>query len=413
MATTQVRGYSSPTRGPVTADNLGFNATTAIVEREVGTDILYLDPSVAVYTILSDKAGNENTDAPRYEWYEKTLRDKTATFNAAGSDIDGSTSNTTLQVNESDVIQVGDLVYETANQEIYLVTVRTNATTYTVVRGAAGSTAVTTAANADVLTVIGSAFAEGVDVPLTDEWQEAHKFNFVEIFRRSFGASATREATNTYFGRGFRDRLAKEKGIEFAMDIERAFIAGGRSEVQASGAVTPAVGTGVLRTTGGFLFYATSNVTDLAGAALSEPTFETALENVFLHTASGDSRTLLAGSAFVTVLDMLAVDKIRTVNDKSMSYGIAVRQWVTAHGTLNIVKHRILSDFGTAYARGALILDPKKLSMRTLQGRGTKLMKNRQGPGVDGWVDEYIAEIGAQLKNPEVHGVIKSAALAS
>lgn len=413
MATTQVLGYSSPTRGPVTGDTLGFNGTTAIIEREVGTEILYLDPSAAPFTILSDKAGNSTTDSPRYEWYEKSLRTKTTTFNAAGSNIDGSTTNTTLQVNDSDVITVGDLVYHQASGEIYLVTTRTNATTFTVVRGAGGTTAVSTAVDADSLTVIGNAFAEGVDVPATDEWQESQKYNFVQIFRRAFGGSASREATMTYFGRGFRDRLGREKAIEFAMDIERAFIAGGRMEVAAAGSGSVSAGSGVLRTTGGFLFYATSNVLDLAGAALTEPALEAHLESVFAHVASGDSRVLLAGAPMVTALDQLAVDRIKTVSDSSLTYGIAVRQFVTSHGTLNIVKHRILSEIATAYNRGGLIVDAKKLGMRTLAGRSTKLLKNRQSPGVDGWVDEYLCEVGLQLSNPEVHGVIKNAALAA
>lgn len=413
MATTQVRGYASPTRGPVTSDNLGFNATTSIVEREVGTEILYLDPSAAPFTLLSDKMGNDPTDNPRYEWYEKAQRSKTTTFSAGGSDIDGSAVNTTLEVVDTDVIAVGDLVFNSSNAEIYLVTVRTNGTTYTVVRGAAGSTAVTTAAASDNLAVIGSAFAEGVDVPATDEWRETQIFNFVQIFRRAFGSSATREATMTYFGRGFRDRLAKEKGIEFAMDIERAAIVGGRSEVQASGAATPTLGTGVLRTSGGFLFFATSNVLDLNGAALSEPSFESFLESVFAHVASGDSRVLLAGAPFVTVLDQIAVDKLRTVNDPKMTYGISVKQWLTSHGTLNIMKHRILADLGNDLNRGGLIVDAKKLGIRTLAGRATKLKKDRQGPGVDGWIDEYLTEIGFQVKNPEVHGLIREAALAA
>lgn len=413
MATTQVKGYSSPTRGPVTGDTLGFNGTTSIIKREVGTEILYLDPSVAVYTILSDKAGNEVTDNPRFEWYEKSLRTKVTSLDSGASNVDGDTTSTTLATNDSDVLQVGDLVYDTSTEEIFLVTARTDATTFTVVRGSAGSTASASAADNDVLTVIGSAFAEGVGAPPTDEWQETHEYNFTEIFKRSFGSSGTREATMTYFGRGDRDRKGREKGIEFAMDIERAFIRGGRSEVQADGAGAVSAGTGVLRTTGGFLFYADSNVLDLAGAALSEPTLEDFLEDVFAHTASGSSRTMLAGTSFVTVLDMLAVDKIRTVSDSKLNYGIAVSQYQTSHGTLNIVKHRILSDFGTDYGRGALIVDAKKLGMRTLAGRGTKLEKDVQDNDVDGWVDQYKAEIGAEVHNPEVHGVIKDAALAA
>lgn len=413
MATTQVRGYAAPARGPVTADTLGFNAITSVIEREVGTEILYLDPSAAPFTLLSDKAGNDPTDSPRYEWYEKAQRDKTTLLDGATGDVDGSSVTTTLGVTANDVVTVGDLVFNTVTREIYLVTVRTSAGVFTVVRGAAGSTASAAGANGDPLCVIGSAFAEGVGAPATDEWLEAQVFNFTQIFRRAFGGSATREATMTYFGRGYRDRLAKEKGIEFAMDIERAAIAGGRSEVQASGAATPTLGTGVLRTSGGFLFFATQNILDLNGAALSEPTFEAALEPIFAHTASGDSRTLFAGTPFVTVLDQMAVDKIRTVNDPSMTYGIAVKQYLTFHGTLNVIKHRILADLGNDINRGGLIVDVKKLGLRTLAGRATKLKKNIQAPDVDGWIDEYKAELGFQVANPEVHGTIREAALAA
>jgi len=416
-----IKGYASPTRGPVTSDTLGFNATTSLIEREVGSEIFYLDPNIAPFTLLSDANGNETTDAPRFEWYEKALRPKNTTV-TTGAGIIGNASSTDLDVLPADanVIQLGDLVYVNTTGEILLVAAMPadGATSITVVRAAAGTTATTATAAGDGLTVIGSAFAEGVDVGPTDEWQEVQKFNFPQIFRRSFGGSASREATQTYFGRGFRDKLAREKAKEFAMDVERAFLFGGRSEIKGSVAgipdiAAPTVGSGVLRTTGGFTFWATSNVLDLAGGALSEPTLEAALEPVFEHTASGDTRTLFASAPLVTVLDMLAVDKIRTVSDSSLTYGIAVKEYQTSHGKLLIVKHRLLGAVGVALGRGGILVDTKKLQQRTLAGRATKLMKNRQGPGVDGWVDEYIAEIGLQFENAEVHGQIKNVALAA
>ena len=413
----QIKGYASPTRGPVTSDTLGFNATTAIIEREVGSEIFYLDPNIAPFTLLSDANGNEVTDAPRFEWYEKALRPKNTTI-TTGAGIIGNASSTDLDVLPADanVIQLGDLVYVNTTGEILLITAvpSDGATSYAAQRGQAGTTATTAAAAGDGLTVIGSAFGEGVDVPPTDEWQEVQKFNFPQIFRRSFGGSASREATQTYFGRGFRDKLAREKAKEFAMDVERAFLFGGRSEVRNDTWVAPTVvGSGVLRTTGGFTYWATSNVLDLAGGALSEPTLEASLEPIFAHTASGDTRTLFASAPLVTVLDMLAVDKIRTVSDSSLTYGIAVKEYQTSHGKLLIVKHRLLGDVGVPLGRGGIFVDTKKLQQRTLAGRATKLMKNRQGPGVDGWVDEYIAEVGLQFENAEVHGQIKNVALAA
>jgi hypothetical protein len=409
----QIKGYASPTRGPVTADALGFNTVTSILEREVGSEIFYLDPDISTMTLLADAAGNEVTDNPHFEWYEKALRPKTDLLEADNGDVEGSAVTTSLGTAGNDIVQEGDLVYNNLTAEIYLVTVRVDANTFTVVRGAAGSTASAAGADGDGLTVIGSAFAEGVDVPAPDEWQEVQKENYVQIFRRSFGGSETREATATYFGKGFRDRLARDKTKEFAMDVERATLFGGRSEVRANGAATPAAGTGVLRTSGGFTFWGTSNVLDLAGGALTEPGLEALLEQVFAHTASGDTRTLFASAPLITVLDQIAVDKIRTVSDPDLNYGIAVREYVTSHGRLLIVKHRLIGDIGTALGRGGIIVDTKKLGIRTMAGRGVKLKRNRQNPGVDGWVDEYISEQGLEFRNAEVHGQIKNAALAA
>ena len=406
-----IKGYSSPTRGPVTADVLGFNGVTSLLVRDVGPSIFYLDPGAAPFTLLTSRMGTKTTNNPRFEWYEKSLRIKSSTLAAGDGDVDGSAANTSLGVTDDNAFQVGDLIFNASNSEIYWVTSQTDADTYVVVRGAAGSTAVDTAADLDVLLCIGSSFAEGVDVPPVDEWQESQVYNFTQIFRRSFGSSATREASEMLFGKP-RAKLTGEKAIEHAMDIERAFLFSGREETQASGAATPAAGTGVARTTGGFRHFATSNVLDMAGASLSEPDLEGWLEDVFEHTAAGDSRTLFCSAPVITVLDMLAMDKIQTVSDPNLTYGIAVRQWRTSHGNLNIVKHRLLATLPD-YLDGAIAVDLKKLSMRPLAGRSTKLLKNRQDNGVDGWVDEYITEVGLEIANPEVHGTLKNVGAAA
>lgn len=400
-----IKGYSSPTRGPVTADTLGYNGTTSLLVRDIGSAVLYLDPSAAPFTILSDKSGSEVATNPRFEWYEKSLRAKTTDWDNSGTGVDSATTEETLVVTDNNVLQVGDVVFHPASGEIVVVKSQTDVTTYEVARGAAGSTASTSWTDGDDVFVIGSAFAEGVDVPAVDEHQEVQKYNFTQIFRNSFGGSDTREATNHIFKKP-RAKNAAEKAVEHAMDIEAAFLFGGRSEVQSNFTATPTAGTGVLRTTGSFKSFATENVLDMNGASLSEPDLEGLLEDVFEHTASGSSRTLLASSPLITVLDMLAVDKIQTVSDSNLTYGIAVSQWRTSHGTLNIVKHRLLSRGGPDYSAGGLLVDVKKIKRRPLSGRDTKILKNRQNPGVDGYIDEYLTEVGLQISNPEVHGSI-------
>ena len=175
---TIVKGGSSPFAGVATDQTTGFNSTTAILVRDVGSKIYYLDPSENPFTLLADRAGSKPAQNPRFEWYEKQLRPKVTSLNGAGSDVDGSAVNTTLVVNDADVLKIGDLVSNPSRNEIYRVTARGSSTSFTVTRGAAGSTATNTAADLDDLFVIGSAWAEGVDVGVPDEWQESQKFNF-------------------------------------------------------------------------------------------------------------------------------------------------------------------------------------------------------------------------------------------
>jgi hypothetical protein len=47
-------------------------------------------------------------------------------------------------------------------------------------------------------------------------------------------------------------------------------------------------------------------------------------------------------------------------------------------------------------------LDMSKARYRTLQE--TQFLPDRQGNGVDGFIDEYLTECGLELANPDLHG---------
>lgn len=381
-----------------TADTVGYGTTTSILVREVGSKIFYVDPSSNPFTLLTDRAGSMTASNPKYEWYEKELRTKADQSNGGNTSGD-----LTLTVDNANVFQVNDSVLVPRTAEIFRVATIASATTITVVRGVAGTSAAAISDNDDLF-VIGSSWAEGADAGRPDEWQEVQKFNYTEIFRRPFGATRTRQGAETYFGDA-RAQLRAEKAIEHAMDIERAFIWGSRAEDTASS-------TAVRRYTGGFLFYATSNVKDVSGT-LTENELEDWMKDLFNVTASGDSRTLLAAPGVISVIDQLAAGRLQMVpSDKT--YGIAVRQLLTAHGTLNLVKHRLLTAGAsnapayTGYNTYALAIDPKFLKMRPFSNGSTKLRADVQTPGVDGFVDEYLTECGFQLVIPPAHGVLKN-----
>lgn len=405
MATTQARGGSSAPVPVSSTGTLDYGGTTTILVREVGSKILYLDPSAAPFTLLTERAGNQGTSNPKFEWYEKALRTKTTQMHSS-SDVDGATDTTSLVTTDADVLRVRDVILTPSTGELMLVLTQTDTTTYTVTRNLqADGTGFSPTASDDIF-VVGSANFEGADVGIPDEWQESQKYNLTQIFRTPFGATRTREASETYFGQT-RPRLRAENGIMHSIDLERAFMFGTRYESSSGNTVT--------RATGGFTYFATSNPLDLSGASLSEPDLEGWLEDVFAHTTSGDSRTLFASPQVITAFDQMAVDRIRLVpSDKT--YGITVKQFLTGHGTLNIIKHRLL-EFGPTGTQGygdeAFLVDPSKLKYRTLSGGATKLLMNRQGNGVDGWVDEYLTECGLQLSNAEVHGRLKNVGAAA
>lgn len=383
-----VRGLANtPVSSPMVT---GYGTTTSVIVREVGNKIFYLNPSAAPFTLLTERAGNKNTANPKYEWYEKSLRPKTVTSTLA------TTNGTTFDASDDNVIRVRDLITNTSTGEVALVTAQATATQYTVTRNLQAQGGGFTTTSGQTWLVIGSANTEGADVGIPDEWKETHKYNLTQIFRTPFGASRTREATDTYIG-STRPRLRAEVAIAHALDIERAFMFGVRSDGTTAGTLSG------YRTTGGFASIATSNPLSLGGAALTEPDLEVWLESLFQHTASGDSRVLFCSPSVISAFDQLAAERIRLVPSDE-TYGIAVKQFLTNHGTLNIIKHRLLA--GSLYNAGAFALDPKLASMRTLAGGSTKLLMNRQGPGVDGWIDEYLSEVGFQLTNPEVHGTI-------
>ncbi len=384
---------------PVSTGNvLGINTTTSLLVREVGSKVFYVDPSASPFTLLSSRTGGTPVSQPRFEWYEKTLRPKYGQINAGAGYTAGDVS---FVVDDSTIFQTNDLVKVTRTAEVMLVTGKSDATHIQVTR-AFGETSAAALVDNDDLFVIGSAWSEGADAGVPDEWQESQVWNLTQIFRRPFGATRTREASQTYVGQT-RPKLRAEKAIEHAIDIERAFLFGERKEQLTGGTNL------VIRGTRGFLAFATSNIKD-AGGTLTENELEDWLADVFAKTASGDTRTLFASAKVVSVIDQLAAARLQMVpSDKT--YGIAVGQYMTSHGTLNIVKHRLLENGlsgGNGYAGYALAVDPKMLAMRDLNGGGTKLRPDVAVPGVDGWVDEYLTETGFQLMVPQVHGVLKN-----
>ena len=54
--------------GPASDQTVGYGGTTAVIVREVGSEVFMLDPSASPFTLLTDRSGSVGTDNPRFEW---------------------------------------------------------------------------------------------------------------------------------------------------------------------------------------------------------------------------------------------------------------------------------------------------------------------------------------------------------
>ncbi|HET9672662.1 MAG TPA: DUF5309 family protein [Actinomycetota bacterium] len=369
------------------------NIPSARRVRDVTKRIHYLDPSAAPLTVLSKKGSRQSAFNPKFEWIEKDLPARwTAINNGAGY----AAGDTSLVVDNGAYVSIGDIINVPRTGERMRVTnVVTN--TLTVVRSV-GPTAAAALLDNDDLQIIGNAYAEGVGAGVEKSHVETYPFNFTQIVRTPFGVTGTQNESENYTGPD-KPRLRAEKSIEHMIDLERTILFGER-DIDTSSTNNP------IRYTGGFLFWATSNVKDFGGV-MTEAEIEDWCEDLFHYTGGTDTRVVCAAPLPISVLDMLGVARLQLM-PKDQVLGLTVRQFVTSHGTLMFTKHRLLED-GPTSAQGfggyMLAVDPNRLRYRFMRNRDTKLRMDIQANDLDGWKDEYLTEVGWQVENPQLHGV--------
>jgi hypothetical protein len=100
------------------------------------------------------------------------------------------------------------------------------------------------------------------------------------------------------------------------------------------------------------------------------------------------------------------MDKLQVMSGEK-TFGLTVIKYFSPHGTLNLIKHDLLT--GDLYGKSGIGVDFETLTYRYLSNRDTKLLTNRQNPGEDQRVDEYLTECGLQFEQPERHAIIEFA----
>lgn len=372
--------------------SMDMNASQRIID--MSDKITWLEPNANPLLQLTSKLRKKAAKSYKVEWLEDAFLPKNTLTTAASSAADTTIDVTT---NEGNYFKAGDLIMVPRTGEVMRVT-SVAASVLTVTRAWAGSAAALHASSvADELFCVGYAGAEYAGAPSMILTQVSALYNYTQIFRSPLGASRTVTQTDMYTGNE-RDYLRNKTGKEHAIDIERAMFFGKR----AATTTTVSSATRDIRSMGGLTQYVTTNVTSMASTGLASLTvWEDFLRTGFRY--GSDTKFFFCSPLTIQKINELAMGKLHTMEGED-TLGLAIKQYVSGHGTVNLVKCKLFDSVQTT-GMGFLV-DLENITLRPLQD--TILRTNIQQPDLDGWADEYLTELTMEVKNEKTHAILKN-----
>lgn len=354
-----------------------INASRRVVD--ISKRISVLEPDSAPLVQLVKKLEKRVAINPKFEWLEEGSLDKVDAVNYGTGYTAGATS---VVVDTGSKFRAGDVVRNvTAGEQFLVSSISTN--TLTIVRGW-GSTAAQAFSDNDVLLIVGNANEEGATARTIKTELDVTKTNYLQIFRTPFGVTGTSENSELYGGKDLA-HLRMTQLIEHQKEIERAFWWGEPKEDTS--------GTHPKRSTGGVDYFVSTNSTD-GGTTLTEIEWESWLRTGFRYGSS--VKFVFAAPIILSAVSYWAKGKLQLL-PKDKTYGISIMQYLSPHGTVNLINAKLFGEV-TAYAGRAFLLDLEGKAYRYLANRDTRLITNIQANDEDGERDEYKSEVGLHFE---------------
>lgn len=347
---------------------------------------------------LLSMSTSEATDDPRYNHFRDELPSRVLTVNAVHTT--GDTAITVTNISDNNFVVPNVLLLNTTTNEILRATANGAATSITVSRAAAGSTAVAMAAN-QRLVIIGYADQEGTGKPNASTFDPTLDFNFTQIFKTGVALTNTQKAT--YLRTGDKEQEMVMKALKLHMaDIERAMFWGRRFEEGGTTAQPR-------RFTGG-LFNMITNVVDAASGfavanTISENEFDRLLiENIFAW--GNKQKLMIAGPRVISNLQRIAKARWQPTQ-VSGTYGVNMSSYSTFAGDLNVMLHPMFRQI-PGFDSAALVVDLPYIKYRHLKDRDTQLKRDVQANDADATEHYYLTECGLDLTQGRPHVVIRN-----
>jgi hypothetical protein len=376
----------------------------AAVQRAIAIDkeILLLEPDAAPLTVLTkrfDEGGNVRSVGDfEFSWVED---EGEVRFDAVNKGPGYTSGETAIETDTGGVFYAAALVRVPRTGEImYVEKVETNK--ITVKRGFAGTTAAALEDN-DPLFVIGAVAEEGDTSFAARSANPTKVTNYTQIWRTSIDESESMLSSDNQTTPHDWVFQHKKKMIEHLKDLEHAALFGSKGKT---------TGTNGRRvsTSGGALSFLTANNQDMGGT-MTEAELESWVRSITRYGSK--TKTVLAARLPLSVINAFATGKLSTIQaDKDTTYGLAIKQYVSPHGTINLISHPLLE--GAVWGGYMIALDmgqaapgfhPLGGSNAPHGSRDTKVLTNRQAPDADKQLDEILTEGGFSFKQPKTGGV--------
>jgi len=375
----------------------------------------------APLTAMLSMMKNESTDDPEFNWWTKSLATQAATVTSIYT-------NASLVTEYATGGLVGEFVYakiptEAACKEFRIghqVLLRTttvladdtNAKVIAVVLNGASSyigckllqadPTTTGLASCDRILIIGNINPEGGTMPAAVAYDPTKHYNYTQIFRTPL--SITRTARKTKLRTGDQYREAKREALELhSVEMEKASLWSIKTETTGDNGkperTTDGLVPTVITNSGNVSDFTTdADFTDTSWLSGCEEWLDIQLEQIFRY--GSQDRMAFAGSGVVLAINKLIKEYGNyEFTSSTQDYGIQVKSWVTAFGTLHIKIHPLFS-YEVTNRFAMVIFDPADLVYRYIDDTTFFADPDKQNTGrnrIDGTDEEYLTEFGIEF----------------
>jgi hypothetical protein len=275
------------------------------------------------------------------------------------------------------------------------------------------------------ITLLGSAYAEGAQMPQSISYNPTERTNETQIFRRSL--RQTRTSLRIKLRTGNQDTESKRETLQYHnMDVERSLFFGiPTNNVDDDTAMR-------IGTMGGIEYfiktYASGNIFNYLDDAEGfdgdewvvggQDWLNNSIETLFRYGTSQQKICYCGPGALTAINRLVLAQGLFGLTTETTAYGIRVKRWETAHGDLLLVKHPLFNKYAEWY-NGMIAVEPKNLrycyiddttfvtdSNRDSLRGGGKIV--RSAPGIDGLAEEFLTECTLEVAFPETFAVFKN-----